>query len=110
MVSEKSGPVTFSVRARVLVVAVNELLGNENAKEVKTVINKYVERHMPLAVSGVALDLSGMKKIDSSGIGALIEIGKLFRAQKLPFALFSPPPSMREILEKVNLHKSFPIV
>ncbi len=89
MVSEKSGPVTFSVRARVLVVAVNELLGNENAKEVKTVINKYVERHMPLAVSGVALDLSGMKKIDSSGIGALIEIGKLFRAQKLPFAFFT---------------------
>ena len=56
------------------------------------------------------LDLSGVRFLDSSGLGALISLHKTLRSQNGAVRLVKPASNVRQILELTRLHRVFEIV
>ena len=57
----------------------------------------------------LALDLSGVTHMDSSGIAVLIEGFRWAKRIQVPFVLLSPSPQVRMILELAKLEEFFDI-
>jgi len=60
-------------------------------------------------VSRVAVNLSGVRYIDSSGIATLVEGLQLARSRKCSFVLFGLQQEAKEVLELARLDKIFEI-
>jgi anti-sigma B factor antagonist len=60
--------------------------------------------------SPLAVDLSDVSYIDSSGIAALVEGFQQSRGKSLKFALVAISPAVRSVLELARLDRVFPIV
>jgi anti-sigma B factor antagonist len=60
-------------------------------------------------VSRVAVNLSGVRYIDSSGIATLVEGLQLARSRKCRFVLFGLQREAKEVLELARLDKIFEI-
>jgi anti-anti-sigma factor len=58
----------------------------------------------------VEIDCAGLHFIDSCGIGALVAIHKAVCGQRGWVRLLNPNPGIRELLERVCLHRLFQIV
>jgi anti-sigma B factor antagonist len=54
-------------------------------------------------VTGVALDLSGINFMDSTGLGAIVEISGAAEDAELGFALIEPSSRVRRVLEMTGL-------
>lgn len=52
---------------------------------------------------GVALDLSGISFMDSTGLGAIVEISGAAEDAEIAFALIDPSPRVRRVLEMTGL-------
>ena len=68
-----------------------------------------VQRGIPLAKSGLAIDLAGVKYIDSSGIATLVEGHRTADARKVEFKLQSLPESVLRVLQLSKLDSYFTI-
>jgi anti-sigma B factor antagonist len=60
-------------------------------------------------VARVALNLTEVSYIDSSGVATLVEALQLARSKKCPFVLFGLQKGAREVLELARLDKLFDI-
>ena len=62
---------------------------------------------VPAAVGGVALDLSGVGYIDSSGVATLVEGLRSARKHGKTFTLVAPSPAVLQVLELTRLDQVF---
>ncbi|MGN6608143.1 MAG: STAS domain-containing protein [Jatrophihabitans sp.] len=53
--------------------------------------------------TGVALDLSGVSFMDSTGLGAIVEISGAAEDAEVAFALIDPSPRVHRVLEMTGL-------
>ncbi len=60
-------------------------------------------------VSRVAVNLSGVNYIDSSGVATLVEALQLARSRNCPLVLFGLQKGAREVLELARLDRIFDI-
>jgi anti-anti-sigma factor len=61
-------------------------------------------------IARVILDLSGLDLVTSSFMARLVTMNRLVRSQGGNFFLCGLRPHVREILERVHLHKAFDVV
>ncbi len=60
-------------------------------------------------VRRLLLNMENASTVDSSGIGLIIRIKKLYKAQEGHFALLNVPPKVDEAFDLVNLKEYIPI-
>ncbi len=90
-------------------ITVLSLAGNLDSltvPEVRPVIEKIVSSGM----RKVALDLSGLEVIDSSGIGAIVSLFKRIRGMQGDVKIVGVRGQPREILRLLGLERAFDIV
>jgi anti-sigma B factor antagonist len=58
-------------------------------------------------VNSVAFDLSAVRFIDSSGIGALLGIRKRVKGKKTPMIILNAQPTVVSIIELLHLQRVF---
>ena len=61
-------------------------------------------------LTGIDIDLSQTRLVDSSGLGALISLHKTACARGGAVRILHPNPMVRQILELTRLHRVFEIV
>nr|AUN36985.1 anti-sigma F factor antagonist SpoIIAA-2 [uncultured bacterium] len=61
------------------------------------------------AKTGLAIDLSSVGYMDSSGVATLVEGLKACREPNIPFSIVSPSQSVRKVLELSRLDSVFTI-
>lgn len=74
--------------------------------------SQQIRRHVLdalVASPGLAVELSAVSYIDSSGIAALVEGFQQARAKGARFALVAPSASVTSVLELARLDRVFPI-
>ncbi|OGJ86585.1 MAG: hypothetical protein A2350_09570 [Candidatus Raymondbacteria bacterium RifOxyB12_full_50_8] len=54
---------------------------------------------------GIAVDLAGVRAVDSSGLSLFVNMYKRLQAQNRAFCLFNVPEKIRDLLAKVNFGK-----
>lgn len=94
--------IEIQYKDRYLIVALNGELDHHNAEEVKNKIKKEIEKEIAI---DLILDLSGLKFMDSSGIGIIL--GRYKEIQKLggKMAVAGMNPTVNKILTLSGLHK-----
>ena len=60
-------------------------------------------------VGRLALDLSEVRYMDSSGVATLVEGLQRAKASKVPFKLVAPSPKVRQVLEMTRLESVFEV-
>jgi len=89
----------------VLVVELREdNLDASNVREFKEAIQALIHGR-----TRVVLDMSGVKFVDSSGLGALISCLRLLNSQKGDFKLCSMSKTVRALFELMRMHRVFNI-
>ena len=88
------------------IVDVSGNIDMSNSPEVRKTLLREIH---DLAVSRVALNLSGVQYIDSSGVASLVEGLKAAKDRQLRFVLFGLNDSAREVLKISHLLKLFEI-
>ena len=90
----------------VTVLAVSGNLDSLTVPEVRPVIEKIVAA----GIKKVALELSGLEVIDSSGIGAIVSLFKRVRSMGGDVKIVGVRGQPREILRLLGLERAFDIV
>lgn len=89
----------------VLVVELREdNLDASNVREFKEAVQALIHGR-----TRVVLDMSGVKFVDSSGLGALISCLRLLNSQKGDFKLCSMSKTVRALFELMRMHRVFNI-
>jgi anti-sigma B factor antagonist len=73
-------------------------------------IRPHIEKIVEAGTRKVALDLSGLEVIDSSGIGAIVSLFKRVRGQGGDVKIVGVRGQPREILKLLGLERAFDIV
>lgn len=82
------------------------LIGNitEFKNEIRELVAKYdADGNLPFI-----FDMSTLRYIDSSGIGALIDLKKLFDANGISFAFYKVPRDIQRLIDMTRLTSYFP--
>ncbi len=61
-------------------------------------------------VEQIVIDLSQVAFLDSAALGLLMITHRQLQAEKRTLALAYPQPTVRQIIELANLHKTIPII
>lgn len=61
-------------------------------------------------VNGVVLDVSGLTKITSAGLGAMVELGRTLAARQGKLVVAAPPPDFMDGLELLGIKSAFTFV
>lgn len=95
-------PVTVNYQEPVLIASISGDIDHHNAKELRTEIDVFIERHQPISL---VLDMSGVQFMDSSGIGLVM--GRYKRMQDCGGAVTvqSCIPSIRRVMRIAGLDK-----
>ena len=89
----------------VLVIELREdNLDASNVRELKDTVQSMMHPH-----GRVVLDMSGVKFVDSSGLGALISCLRLLNGRKGDFRLCAMSKSVRALFELMRMHRVFNI-
>jgi anti-sigma B factor antagonist len=89
----------------VLVIALNEdNLDASNAREFKDAVQSMMHER-----TRVVLDMSGVKFVDSSGLGALISCLRQLNGRKGDFKLCAMSKTVRALFELMRMHRVFNI-
>jgi anti-anti-sigma factor len=59
------------------------------------------------ADAALVIDLSGVTFMDSTGVRALVDAGRVCRESGRPLALLSPSPQVTRVLDLVDLRRAF---
>lgn len=98
---------TLEIQDKILFVnIVGDLLGENTDQLVETVKEKMAAENLQLC----GIDLSGIRYMNSSGIGTLINILNIFKQSEGEAMLLNPPPAVKKTLEMMKLHTVFSIV
>ncbi|MFZ4624356.1 MAG: STAS domain-containing protein [Rhodoferax sp.] len=90
---------------QVLVIELREdNLDASNVREFKDAVQSMMHEQ-----SRVVLDMSGVKFVDSSGLGALISCLRLLNGRKGDFRLCAMSKSVRALFELMRMHRVFNI-
>ncbi len=84
------------------------IIGRLNIEEVQS-FEKEFDKHLS-SKKIIALDLSGLKYIDSSGIGSLIKAMNLAKNSGIEFFLFDITPAILNVFKLAYLDKFFTII
>ena len=76
-----------------------------DAKETKKSLHSYIDKQQPR----LALDMSGVEFIDSSGLAVLINCLQASRRNSGDLCLFGMRDTVRALFELTRLHNVFPI-
>ena len=76
-----------------------------DAKQTKKTLHSFLKRQQPR----LALDMSGVEFIDSSGLAVLINCLQLSRRNSGDLCLFGMRDTVRSLFELTRLHDVFPI-
>ena len=97
-------------RARVLNISIRVLGGGNTVIDLEGAIDLQNSRGLRTtlfeklsATSRLALNMSGIRYIDSSGVATLVEVFKKARELKIDFVLFGLGPSVHDVLKLTNL-------
>lgn len=72
-------------------------------------LRKAVLKAIPKAAGRVAIDLSGVNYIDSSGVATLVEGLRSARKRDKTFVLVTPSPAVTQVLELAKLDSVFEV-
>jgi len=72
-------------------------------------LRKAILKAVPSAEGGLAIDLTGVTYIDSSGVATLVEGLRSAREHGTAFALVSPSPAVMQVLELARLDSIFEV-
>ena len=72
-------------------------------------LRKVILKSVPASAGELALDLSGVTYIDSSGVATLVEGLRSARVHGIGFALVSPSPAVLQVLELAKLDSVFEV-
>lgn len=81
----------------------NEELDMNACKELRTIIDGYIIKYQP---NEVVLNLSGVKFMDSSGIGLLIGRYNLVKLMASRLTILNPSDNVKRILELSSIGKN----
>lgn len=85
-----------------LIITLNEDLDMSSCKYLRAIIDGYIMRYQP---KDFVLDLSGVKFMDSSGIGLIIGRYNLLKLIDSSMTIINPTSSIKRILELSNVSK-----
>lgn len=85
-----------------LVITLNEDLDMSSCKYLRAIIDGYIMRYQP---RDFILDLSGVKFMDSSGIGLIIGRYNLLKLIDSSMTIINPTSSIKRVLELSNVSK-----
>lgn len=110
-VSEHIEPAGFTIAER----AEDGLLVIAPTGELDIVSAAALEQHAAQAVSrgehdALLLDLSGLSFIDSTGLRAIVEVGKVCKESGREFSLAPGPPAVQRLFEVTGLDEVLPFV
>ena len=83
-------------------IVLNEDLDMSSCKYLRTVIDGYIMRYQP---RDFTLDLSGVKFMDSSGIGLIIGRYNLLKLIDSTMTIINPSSNIKRVLELSNVSK-----
>ena len=72
-------------------------------------LRKVILKHIPSSGGDLAVDLSGVTYIDSSGVATLVEGLRSARKKDAGFVLVSPSSAVRQVLELARLDSVFEV-
>ena len=72
--------------------------------------SRFVEQVENGEVDQVVIDLSQVAFLDSAALGLLMISHRQLQAEKRTLSLAYPHPTVRQILELANLHKTIPLI
>lgn len=72
-------------------------------------LRKAILKSTSSAKGGLAIDLSGVTYIDSSGVATLVEGLRSARKNDIGFVLVAPSPAVRQVLELARLDSVFEV-
>jgi anti-sigma B factor antagonist len=72
-------------------------------------LRKAILKSIPSSGAELAIDLSGVTYIDSSGVATLVEGLRSSREKGAVFVLLSPSPSVMQVLELARLDSVFEV-
>jgi anti-sigma B factor antagonist len=72
-------------------------------------LRKAILKAVPSAEGGLAIDLSGVTYIDSSGVATLVEGLRSAREHGTTFTLVEPSDAVRQVLELARLDSVFEV-
>ncbi|MCW8983957.1 MAG: STAS domain-containing protein [Thermoanaerobaculales bacterium] len=72
-------------------------------------LRKAILKAVPSARGGLEIDLEGVTYIDSSGVATLVEGLRSAREHGTGFALVTPSPAVRQVLELARLDSVFEV-
>ena len=87
------------------VLVVGERLDSENIDVFKSEVDVFLKK----GGSGIVIDFSNTKFIDSIGLGTLVSIIKATALNDMKLALLSLPPQIKQIFELTRLYRLFDI-
>ncbi|MEQ8238041.1 STAS domain-containing protein [Fulvivirga sp.] len=82
-----------------------DLIGEDNGIDIIEIINNHINNNVKLCV----VDISGLRYINSSGIGVLITILTKFRNKGGELCLLNPSESVKKLLIITKLNAIFTI-
>jgi anti-sigma B factor antagonist len=98
---------TLEIQEKILFVNITgDFLGENTDQLTENVKEKMVAEKLQLC----GIDLSGIRYMNSSGIGTLINILNIFKQNEGEAMLLTPPPGVKKNLEMMKLHTVFSIV
>jgi len=96
---------TVDINGVTIVVVPVERLDASNSKEFKKLMEPLIEKN-----SKIAVDLTAVRFMDSSGLGALLSCLRAVANQKGDLKLFGMKVTVRALFELVRMHRIFEIV
>lgn len=83
-----------------------DLIGESNGLDIIEIINNYIQDNVKLCL----IDISGLRYINSSGIGVLITVLTKFRNKGGEVCLMNPSDNVKKLLIITKLNAIFNIV
>ena len=98
---------SYSVHDNILVLTLKgDLIGENNGPELVNIVND----HLHDQINRCAVDVSGVRYMNSSGIGVLITLLTKFRNQEGEMILIKPSEKIEKLLLITKLNNIFSIV
>lgn len=98
---------TYTVHDDILILTLEgDLIGENNGPELVKIVNDHLHENINLC----AVDLSGVRYMNSSGIGVLITLLTKFRNQEGEMILIKPSEKIEKLLLITKLNNIFSIV
>lgn len=96
-----------NIEDNILTLSLNgDLIGEDTGIDIIEVINNHIQNNIKLCI----IDISGLRYINSSGIGVLITILTKFRNKGGEVCLLKPSESVKKLLIITKLNAIFNIV